>query len=257
MSIPAVSVDHIKSQVLPDLFAHPAKLGEYGATADGSATLSQLSDLMERGSMGALAGLIAEILASMAKASPEQISKQPSWLDRLLGGAVERQVVYQVARKKLEQQLAEAEGLAQGVRDTVNSINSMIATQQEEAVALKIFIQAGREFLDENPMVGVAKEGELTFDRPRERLARKLANMATLLASHELSINQMKLSRAQALDMLDRFRETVTVLVPVWRQHTLTLITTKNMSPEMVKAASQAHQALMKSLSESLNGMKH
>jgi hypothetical protein len=65
----------------------------------------------------------------------------------------------------------------------------------------------------------------------------------------------MKLTRAQALDMLDRFGETSSVLVPVWRQHTLALITTTNMSPAMVEEATKAHRALMRSLSSSLEGI--
>lgn len=43
------------------------------------------------------------------------------------------------------------------------------------------------------------------------------------------------------MDMLDRFTETSSVLVPVWRQHTLALITTKSMSPSMVAEASKEH----------------
>ncbi|CAM3169007.1 protein KlaA [Pseudomonas floridensis] len=257
MTHSVVSIDDLKQQVLPELFAIPARLGEYGGVADSSAKIDQLSDLMESGSAAALAAKIAEVLSKMADASPEQITRKPTWLEKILGGAVEKQVRYQVARSTLEQLLAEAEGHAQGVRDTVSAISRMIVAHTEEAEALKVFIQAGREFLEENPLIGTVAEGEIEFDRPRERLARKLANLATLLASHELSVSQMKLSRAQALDMLDRFRETVTVLVPVWRQHTLTLITTKHMSPAMVEAASKAHQALMASLSESLNGVKH
>src|SRR5690606_38531345 len=111
----------------------------------------------------------------------------------------------------------------QSVADTVDAIGQLIDSHQHEVVALKLYIQAGREFLDENPLVGAVQAGDMEFDRPRERLARKLANLSTLVASHELSVNQMKLSRAQAVDMLDRFRETVSILVPVWRQHTLTL----------------------------------
>lgn len=257
MTHSVVTVDHLKQHVIPDLFAYPARLGEYGSVEDSSAKIDQLSNLMEGGSAGALAAKIAEILYKMADASPEQITRKPTWIEKVLGGAVEKQVRYQVARSTLEQMLSDAEGHAQGVRDTVSAITTMIIAHTEEAEALRVFIRAGREFLEENPQVGVVAEGEMEFDRPRERLARKLANLATLLASHELSVSQMKLSRAQALDMLDRFRETVTVLVPVWRQHTLTLITTKNMSPDMVKKASEAHQALMASLAESLNGVKH
>lgn len=252
-----VDIDKLKGEVLPELFASPERLGEYGQLPDSLQTINRLSDLMESGSASALASKIAEILNKMADASPEQITQKPTWLEKMLGGAVEKQVRYQVARSTLEQLLSEAEGHAQGVRDTVTAIGGMIDAHAEQAAALKIHIQAGREFLEENPHVGAVEVGAIEFDRPRERLARKLANLSTLLASHELSVSQMKLSRAQALDMLDRFRETVTVLVPVWRQHTLTLITTKHMSPAMVVAAGEAHKALMTSLSDSLNGVKH
>jgi len=41
--------------------------------------------------------------------------------------------------------------------------------------------------------------------------------MATLLASNEMGIIQMRMTRAQAVDMLDRYNEAVKVMVPVWR----------------------------------------
>lgn len=250
------TTDHLKLEVIPELFANPAKLGEYGNENDNSIKIDELSDLMEAGSLGALANKIAEILSKMSDASPEKITRQATWIERMLGGEVEKQVRYQVARSTLERLLVEAEGYAQGVRDTVQAINRTIGGHSAKAQNLKILIQAGREFLEENPFIGEVKDGEMQFDRPRERFARKLANLSTLLASHELSVSQMKLSRAQAIDMLDRFQETVTVLVPVWRQHTLTLITTKHMSPAMVEEASRAHAALMASLSRSLESVK-
>lgn len=147
--------------------------------------------------------------------------------------------------------------MAQRVKDTLTSIEALIKSHGMETQRLRRLIQAGREYLDENPQVGVASTGELQFDKPRERFARKLANLATLLASHEMSVTQMMLTRAQAVDMLDRFTETSSVLVPVWRQHTLALITTKSMSPSMVAEASKAHQALMRSLSQSLEGIEN
>ena len=169
MTHSVVNIDHLKQQVLPELFAFPARLGEYGGVADSSAKIDQLSDLMESGSAAALAAKIAEILSKMADASPEQITRKPTWFEKVLGGAVEKQVRYQVARSTLEQLLAEAEGHAQGVRDTVSAISRMIIAHAEEAEALKVFIQAGREFLEENPLIGTVAEGEIEFDRPREQ----------------------------------------------------------------------------------------
>jgi len=252
-----ISIEQLKEEVIPELFASPARIGEYGALADTSAKIDQLSDLMEGGSVSALAAKISEILTKMSDASPEQVARKATWVEKVLGGAVEKQVRYQLARTALEDLLAEASDQAQEVSSTVAAISKLIISHADDAKALKLYIQAGQEFLVENPTVGMPADGDFEFDRPRERLARKLTNLATLLTSHEMSITQMKLSRAHALDMLDRFRETVTLLVPVWRQHSLNLITTKYMSPAMVEAASKAHKALVASLSESLNGVKH
>lgn len=250
-----ITVAQLKAQTLPALFNNPATIASYGNSLISTSNIDQLSALMEAGSLAKLASSIAEILTKMADASPEKISKPPTWLERMLGGGLEKHVRYQVARKTFEQLLEQAERHACGVRKTEAGLTQLIASHASESERLKAHIQAGHEFLNEHPVMGALESGALEFDRPRERFARKLANLAALLASHELSVNQMKLSRAKAIDMLDRFGETVSVLVPVWRQHTLTLITTKNMSADMVAEASKAHQALMASLSSSLAGL--
>lgn len=252
-----MEIEELKSVVLPALFEQPTKIGEYGATESNVEVLNDISNLMESGAVGALAGHISEIVSKLTDADPEKVAKKTNWLGRFLGNEVERQVRYQVARKALDELLLDAEVVAQRVKDTLTSIDALIKSHGMETQRLRRLIQAGREYLDENPQVGVAISGELQFDKPRERFARKLANLATLLASHEMSVTQMKLTRAQAVDMLDRFTETSSVLVPVWRQHTLALITTKSMSPSMVAEASKAHQALMRSLSQSLEGIEH
>ena len=252
-----MEIEELKKVVLPALFARPNDIGEYGATQSNVEALHTISNLMESGAVGALASHISEIVAKLTDADPEKVAQKTNWLGRFLGNEVERQVRYQVARKTLDALLSDAEAVAQRVRDTLTAIDGLIASHGEETQRLSALIQAGREFLAENPQAGVANTGDLQFDKPRERFARKPANLATLLASHEMSVTQMKLTRAQAVDMLDRFTETSSVLVPVWRQHTLALITTKSMSPSMVAEASKAHHALMRSLSKSLEGIEH
>lgn len=253
----AVTAASLKATVLPELFENTSLIGEYGSSRQFIDKMDELSNLMESGSVGALASKIAEILTGLSDASPEQITKAPTWLQRLTGAQVEKQVRYQVARKGLEELIEEAEGHAQGVRDTLVAINKLISGNEQEVEELRVFIQAGTEYLQEFPEAGVLAGDDLSFDKPRERFARKLANLQTLLSSHQMSVAQMKLSRTQALGMLDRFGETVTLLVPVWRQNTLALIQTKHMSPAMVKAAAEAHRKLMQSFADSLNGTQH
>ncbi|WP_241295698.1 toxic anion resistance protein [Burkholderia stabilis] len=251
-----LSIEHIKAEMLPQLFANSAAIAEYGNTAGGAAAINEISDLMESGSVGKLAERIAQIVGKLQDADPERISRPSTWLERLTGKPLERQLRYQVARKSLDELISDTEGIAQRVRDTLKRIDEVISTHTADSEALRLYIQAGREFLDENPAAGEVQEGVVEFDRPRERFARKLANMATLLASNEMSIIQMKMTRAQAVDMLDRYNEAVSVMVPVWRRHTLALITTTNMNSALINEATKAHRALVTSLAKSLEGIK-
>jgi hypothetical protein len=256
MTIQQLSVSTLKGEVLPELFSDPTRIGEYGAVASNASALDEFSNLMEKGAVSALATKIGLIVSALADADPQKIAKKPNWLERMLGGGLEKRVRYQHARKSLDSLIEEAEGDAQRVRDTLRVLDQMMLGHTAQAESLKACITAGREYLDENPHAGVNASGAVEFDKPRERFARKLANLATLLSSQEMSVTHMRLTRAQAVDMLDRFSETCSVLVPVWRQHTLALITTTNMSPTMLAEATKAHRALMQNLSKSLEGVE-
>ncbi|MDR8092959.1 toxic anion resistance protein [Burkholderia gladioli] len=251
-----LSVEELKTTVLPALFASTGDLSSYGAASSGADSLTKISDLMESGAVSALAAKIQEIVAKLADADPRRIAKPATWFERITGMQVERRVRYEFARRDLDDLLSESEVHAQRVRDTVHALDQMIQGHAVETSNLKAYIQAGREYLDENPEAGAIQSGAVEFERTRDRFARKLANLATLLTSLEMSAAQMKLARAQAVDMLDRFSETATILVPIWRRHTLALIQTKHMSPAMVAEAANAHQALIRSLTKSLDGME-
>ena len=251
-----LTVERLKADVLPALFVDTSSISEYGGAPGGADAINEISDLMEGGSVGLLAKRIGEIVAKLADADPQRIAKPANWLEKLTGSQFERQVRYQVARKGLDELIADTEVIAQRVRDTLRKLEQMLVAHALEADSLRVYIQAGREYMDEHPEAGVTLAGTVEFERPRDRLARKLANLATLLSSLEMSETQIKLTRAQAVDMLDRFSETATLLVPVWRRHTLALIQTKNMNPAMVAEATKAHQALMRSLAKSLDGME-
>lgn len=255
--MPELTSNALKSDVLPALFVNPNNIGLYGPTnALTPVALNEFSDLMESGAVSRLAKMIGEIVSHLAEADPKVIAKKPSWWENLIGKHVEKHVHYQMARQNLETLLGNAKETADKVREAIGQLDEMIVTHAQDAAALKLYIDAGREYLEENPLAGINESGAMEFDKPRERFARKLANLGTLYQSHEMSVFQMKLTKAQAIDMLDRFSETSSVLVPVWRQHTLALITTDKMSPAMLAEASKAHDSLMKSLSDSLNGLE-
>lgn len=252
----SLTAEDVKATEVPKVFGDTSLIGSYGSTEAGSKAMTAYSDLMEGSPVTRLAEKIGEIVAKLADADPRRVAKKPTWVERFTGQNVETHVRYQVARKQLDELLLDAESIAQRVRDTLTALDALLTSYRDEVQHLTAHIQAGRDYLNENPDAGKPAPGSLEFDNPRERFARKLANLATLQASHEMSVTQMKLTRAQAVDMLDRFHETVAVLVPVWRQHTLALLTSKSMNPSMVAEATKAHQALMRSLAQSMDGLE-
>ena len=244
-------IENIKSTIVA-LFADAKSVSEFGVVKERSNSLNEVSDLMESSPVTALADQIRQVVAKLADADPHKISEKPSWLDKFLGKSLEAKVRYQVARGELDELLKQTGVIAGHVKNTISAIELMLIDLNDEVLRLEAHIQAGREFLKENPSAGLPVAGSINFDNTRERFGRKLANLETLVTSHVMSIEQMKLTKAHGVDMLDRFQETCTILVPVWRQHTLALVSSKNMNPEMIERATKAHEALIKSLSQAM-----
>lgn len=223
-------------------------ISTYGNLASSGAAIDALSQTMERAPTTALAGKIAEIVTKLEDADPRKVAVKSNWIAKMTGADLENKVRYQVSRKAVDTLLAEADRMTVQVVMLVDQLDKMIETHAEESRNLRLRIVAGRAYLEANLAAGVPPEGEITFDNPRERFARRLTSMSALLSSHEMSVAQMRLVRVQALDMIERYHEISSVLVPVWRQHTLALVTNLKSSPESIAIAAQAHESLMNSL---------
>lgn len=78
-------VAQIKAEQLPALFEDPKRLGEYGASADGTQALDRFSALMERSCVSALAVDIRNIVSKLGDADPQRIAQNPTWLERMTG----------------------------------------------------------------------------------------------------------------------------------------------------------------------------
>lgn len=248
-AIAPLTADELKSSVIPGIFADPILISEYGTSGASSAdAMGSFQRIMEASPIGRLADQISKIVGKLVDADPKKIVAEPSWLDKLLGRDVEQLVRYEVARESLDDVLALANKAAASVKETVKGLEGLLSAHHAEVAQLDAFIAAGHEYLTENPLAGLHAQGALEFDKPRERFARKLTNLAAIRASHEMSAAQMRLARSTALDLLDRFSETTTVLLPVWRHHAMAMTNAKGLDPEIVSQATQAHQALLRSL---------
>ncbi|WP_454727724.1 MULTISPECIES: hypothetical protein [Cupriavidus] len=248
---PEARVRELKAEVLPALFADSSRIGSYAGEDGGAHVLSALSDLMEQSPVTLLHQQLGAIMAGLPAAHPQQILRKSTWLSRLLGREIETHVRYQVSRRELEQRVATAQQTAQRVETLVQAIEAAMARSAGQVAELRACVQAGREYLDEHPEAGVPTEA-VAFDRPRERFTRRLTNLAMLLQSCEGETLQLGMARASAISMLDRFTETCTVLLPVWRSNIVALLNSANLSADQIAAATRAHEELLMSLDRSV-----
>lgn len=253
--IPSVSTDFsdaeqaIIEKLLGEInLASTATITAFGNVSSASATIEALASLMEQAPTALLAGKIAEIVAKLGEADPRQVAAKPGWFARFTGGDLEVKVRYQVSRKSVETLLGEANRLCERVIALVDQLEQMLQEHARESRQLELRLCAGKLYLQRNPTAGQPPADEISFDNPRERFARRLASMAALLSANEMNLTQMKLTRAQALDMVERFHEIASVLVPVWRQHTMAVAASQQSNPEVIAAAAKAHESLINSL---------
>lgn len=217
--------------------------------SSASAGIEALSAAMEQAPTSLLAGKIAEIVAKLEDADPRVVAEKPSWMARITGAALEGKVRYQVSRKAVDTLIEEADRLSVHVVSLIGKLEEMMVAHADQSHQLELKMVAGKLYLERHPEAGRPPEGEISFDNPRERFSRRLASMAALFSSNEMSLTQMKLTRVQAIDMVERFHEISSVLVPVWRQHTMALVSSLKNSPEAIAVAAKAHESLMTSLS--------
>lgn len=234
----------------------PAMFSSFGSLEKSGQSLDEVMAMLEDAPVTRLSGKLAEIVGRLQDADPRQVAKKPTFLARAFGAAVENKVRYQAARKGIETLIEEAERMAEGVRKALGKVDALIDSHNEDMSFLRAHIAAGRLFLARNPEAGRPLREELSFENNRERFARRLANLAALASSQQMSEVQLRLSRSQGFDMLDRFAEVTQVLIPVWRQHSLSLMNSSREDPQLIAAANKAHDALVAGLASSLDGLQ-
>lgn len=248
------TIQSLTESVLPTLFTDAQAISVYGESVINAESQKRYEKLMEESAVNALSVRIERISLALRDADPKKIAKEPGWLARYTGKHLEKQARYRIARDNVESLINEGKTYLVQVKMMLNALDSLAAEYAHEINLLRVYIEAGREFLKVAP--AEPEQQEVIFDNPAERLSRKLANLATLQASHEMSLMHMKIARVQAIDIIDTFSQTINILVPVWRQHTLALITSTTMNPALTSKATEAHNALMVSLHKSLEGAK-
>lgn len=229
-----------------------AFISDFGRSDIDDKMIGRATGYLEASPVGLLADAMADIMRALQGADPRRIAKKTGFLARFTGADLHAIAAVTSSQKVLESKIEQADPIAAQLEEFLSNVDDVINVMQLGTKALIEQLESGRAFLRDNPGAGVPQEQQ-QFDNPRERFSRRLANMATLVASHEMTGHQLRLARAQAVDMLDRYREVREVLLPVWRQHQLGLANQKLLDPISSMKAIQAHEAMQTAIAASLN----
>lgn len=246
-------------ELLPTINLDDARaVSDYGKGTLGAQSHRGVLEHLENSPIAALASIMQKVL--LATQRPEVKKQTRKWwqvplLASLTGGDIEEEINVLHSRAHLPANLDQANGLVERIELFLAEADALQDTLRREAAEIEALVQAGRQFLAANPKAGMPKPGETEFINQRDRFERRLQNLDTLFVSHQMSIAQIRLAQAQAVDILDRFRELRDVLIPVYRQHQLATANQRFLDPEVARIAVKAHESIQKSVERSLRGL--
>ncbi len=209
-----------------------------------------LAGFLEESLADRLATLITELLKCLSDADPVKMSRQPNWLEKVTGKYLETCLDYLEAKLRIDGLLKEAEAAAKQLEDLLVEIEKQRHYLRTEMRDLRVHIAASRVYLARDTRLLESTNEPDSFDKPQERFARRITNLAALLASHEMTAVQLDIAYAHMADLLANYYESCHVLLPIWREHSLGLALNGENHPMQVNLARQAHLALTNKLSE-------
>ena len=235
-------------------------VSEFGALSSLMNTHKSIEEASERTYLTALANQLSMIVDQMNLIERSHAPQRVPVFKRLflsLTGPyeLEQRIQARQASMSFGEILEKAKQDAKQVKARIGLIDAMLRDHHGEVQLIRNHIAAGRLYLEHNPTAGVPNDADMTFTNARERFARRLANLSALLASHEMSFVQMKLTKAQSIDLCDRFTEVSEVLVPIWAHYQNTLKSGDQKDPEALATANKVHEALVQSLTKSVTNL--
>lgn len=221
-------------------------VGRYGAPEHSSTDIGHDHNEAVTSISQAITGLVS----SLEQADPQLAlkRKKSGFFARFTGQDAVKKVEYVQATEDIDRQLSEVPNRIERLESIVHVLDDDYKVLLRSQAQLKIHLVAGQWFLDENPESGSDSSG-YGLSSPRDRLSKRLQNLAALLTSNDSTLHQIQLLQANSINMLDRLHEITTVLVPSWRSHRMGLYI-NDQDYEAIREATRAHEALVSSLRE-------
>ncbi len=209
-------------------------------------SFESLTELLEQTLADRLASLITELLKNLADADPAKVFTS-NWLQKVTGKAIENSLNYLQARERIVELLQAAADTAAKLEILLIEIDKQRLQLRVETRRLRVHLAAGQLYLEREYRPVTIMEAD-SFDNTKERFARRLTNLAALMAANEMTIVQLDMAYTQTANLLARYYESSRVLVPIWRGHTLGLLLSGENASERIRLAQQAYKDLKNNL---------
>lgn len=221
-------------------------IGRYGAIASKPDDVGHEHNEALEG----ITSRIGSLVTTLEAADPRIIMKRKSrfgFLDRFRGTDAVTKLEYVQGTRQVDKQLSEVPASIQRIETSIARLESAAMAMDEDQFYLRCHFVAGQWYLSENPDAGSENQSMYGLDSARERLQKRLQQIMLVITSNETGIHQLKLMRANSMNLLDRLHEITYVLVPTWRTQRISIYA-GDQDFEAIKHASEAHEALVTSL---------
>lgn len=188
---------------------------------------AQLSRILEH--------ILKQLEQTKTMLQPRRYPKWQSWL----GMDIEHHARQDEIFFRLERDVKRAAYLHRQLEHDHHATGEQLANLHELRVEMAYFIGAAEQLLSECD--------SLTLDF-KARVAQKINTLMSAQAATDLAMAQLKLADEVNLTLMDRFSETITVLIPAWQQHVASLA--QQDTPQQLENLNQARQRLLDTLTQ-------
>lgn len=183
----------------------------------------RIDDLMKRCSDDIeVKALTAELVDAIGKASPRNLYryKNAGFFGRLwngLTGGIDSKIIeFNLYCRRVEKLAKHAPEMLEQVKESIQLISGLRELYQKDVALLDQYIEAGTAYLKDFENCEEKLSGSLEYGL--NRLKRKLVNLKVTKSTLEMHTASVEMSLHASLDNLERMKDCVNGLIPMWQQ---------------------------------------
>jgi len=183
----------------------------YGQDAIDTALLAEIDRALPAGALDDLVRALDDLERAVTTLDAARTKRKVGWLGRMLGNDIAAQAEGGVLRERMDLLLDIARREAQRVREAHEVIAALQARLDANHEKLGEYIDAGNAWN--------ASRETGSHDADRDAIVRRLDHLARVALSYRITREQLRVVRAQYLQLLERHANLQDLLGPALMQH--------------------------------------